>query len=358
MKKTAAFASAYMVVIALFTFLGCGTSTDDEGTTPTHKLVDPYIVGAIVYEDVNGNGIQDATEQVSTSTDSTGSFIFSAALTVGSIIRMTGTKGTHNGVAFTGDLSAKPSNTSDPIIVSPLTTLLANGWTAAQVVGVLTDAGLTGITEADLITDPMTAFDLSETSTSITDEKLAKLRATMTTYSFLKIIDNLIRNGVITDMGNDGFTLTYALFILHPAANSLLTNMVNQIKQGLSKSVLETINAGIAEIRFMCTGSADVTIEDIIRGSVSIADFVIEKVVASCSGDADGDGFPDCNYSPDSAKFAVWAQTLGVSFYTMRSKGNMCTSTGVSHGLLPDVMSKSTCKVVTETGAASDINCE
>lgn len=354
----------FSTIFIFLSFSGCG-GTSDTGTTGTqdtqqvtHTLVDPYIEGAILYEDVNNNGAQDDTEQVSSATTSAGAFTFDNNLTSGSTIRMTTTKGTHNGNPFTGELSATPSDATQSFVVSPLTTLLSNGWTPAQVVSVLTDAGLTGISETDLLADPMLAFNLSDTSDTITDTKLAKLQATITIYNFLKIIDGLIRGNVITDFDSSGFSLTYDNFIQHPDVPALLSNMVTQVKQGLSKSVLTTINTAMTTFQSACPGAAAITIEEIIRGSVAISDFVITKVIDSCGADLNSDGFPDCNYSPNAAAFAAWAQNLGTGFYTIRTNDNTCTQTGVTMGLLPNTLNASTCEVIAENGTSSDISCE
>jgi hypothetical protein len=328
-------------------FSSCGGSS-----TSGNKLVDPYIVGAILYEDVNGDGVQDATEQISTATDADGNFTFPNALTAGSIIRLTTTKGTHNGVAYDGDIRSTVTDIAGNQVVSPLTTLLANGWTAQNVVDVLTAAGIT-VTTADLTLDPMSKFNMTDTISTITDAKLADIQASIAIYCFLSIIEDLILSGKVTAMTN-GFNLTYAIFISHPNYAALLANMVAQIKLGLSTTVLQTIDTTIQAAKVLCPETQDVTISEIIKGSVAISNYVIPKVVDSCDS---GAGFPTCSWAPNTAYFSTWSGDLGESFYVIRTKDNTCTTTAVSMGLLPNVLANTYCTLEGATDAAAAAVC-
>ncbi|MEI6080695.1 MAG: hypothetical protein WCQ53_08695, partial [bacterium] len=97
MKKILYVSLIAVVAVAAYAVLSnCGGS--DSGSTTGSKLVDPYIVGAVLFEDVNNDGVQQATEQSSTPTDANGTFTFPNPLTVGSTIRLTATTGSHAGV--------------------------------------------------------------------------------------------------------------------------------------------------------------------------------------------------------------------------------------------------------------------
>ena len=353
MKK---FICLFLVVVAAV-FAGCGTATTTEDATAgvDNKLVDPYIVGAVLYEDVNGNGVQDADEQTSSVTDENGGFSFDNPLTADSILRLTATKGTHNGVAYTGDIMTKVTDPTVDQVVSPLTTLLANGWTAQNIIDELTTAGLSGITAEDLTTDPMNAFNLTDTISTITDEKLANIQASITIYCFLSIIDGVIKAGYVSDLGTGGFTLTHELFAVHPYHATLLANMVTQIQMGLSKTVLENVATGVDAAKAVCAGTEDATISEIIKGSVAISNYVIPKVVASCATSTNG--VPDCDWAPDTTYFNTWSMDLGKRFYVIRTASNACTTGGVSFGLLPNVLTKAYCTLEGATDAAATATC-
>lgn len=357
MKKILYVSLIAVVAVAAYAVLSnCGGS--DSGSTTGSKLVDPYIVGAVLFEDVNNDGVQQATEQSSTPTDANGTFTFPNPLTVGSTIRLTATTGSHAGVTYTGAIAAKVTDAAAFQVVSPMTTLLANGWTAQNVVDVLTAAGLTGITVADVTKDPMTAFNMTDTVGAITDAKLADIQASITIYSFLSIIEGIIKNGYDTGMGSNGFALTYAMFVAHPYHTALLANMVFEIKRGLSKSVLQSIADQIAIAKAACADTADATVSEIVLGSVAIANYIIPKVIASCATQLVTPGVPDCNYpGPSAAVSAAWSENIGKSLYVIRTKANSCTSGGVSMGFLPNTLAKTYCTIVSETGTSADVVC-
>ena len=111
--------------------------------TPTSgRAVDGYLSGATVVCDSNANGLADAGE-VTVSTDTTGLFTFGAGCTA-ALIASGGTS-IDTGLPFRGKLRAPAGAT----VISPLTTLLSQGMTLAQV---NTSAGLpagTALTTTD-----------------------------------------------------------------------------------------------------------------------------------------------------------------------------------------------------------------
>lgn len=345
MRKKLMWLLALSVVLS---FTGCGGSgghADDVRDMTGHTLVDPYVVGAVLFEDENNNGIKDAGEQESTDTSSVGVFSFANSLTVGSILRLVpGEEGTHNGYTFTGGLVREVDTTEGYLAVSPYTTLLNNGWTEQNIIDVLEEGGLTGIIAEDLKKDPMGTFNLTDTVGSIDDEKLARLIGSICVYNLLSVVNQL-------NMGADDYDLTYAKFSTHPQLKNLMTNMVSQVKAGLSKSTMEEIASRIEVAKGQCpTTVEDVTIEDIIKGSVAIANYIIDKTVESCqmSNDKDGDTYPDCDYNAytqASADFAEWKTELGESFYVIRTKLNACTIYAATHSMLPNVLANSSCKL-------------
>ena len=332
---------------ALIGFSNCGGGGDSDVRSLTgNTLVDPYVVGAVLFEDKDGDGVQDAGDQVSTETDANGVFSFTNALTVGSILRIVpGSSGTHNGYTFAGELAREVDTVDGYLVVSPFTTLINNGWTEQNIIDVLAEAGLTGIVAEDLKKDPMATFNLTDTVGSIDDEKLARIRASIAIYNLLSVVSELI---------DDHYALPYTTFVQHPEYQTLLSNMVQQVNAGLSKATMEIIEERIQVAKGQCPYDvADVTIEDIIRGSVAIADYIIPKTVTSCGGP---DFACDYNaYTQASTDFAEWKNELGESFYVIRTASNQCTQYAAQHGLLPNVLTKTRCKL---EGTNATVVCE
>ena len=324
--------------------------------------VDPYISDATFFEDVNNNGIKDEGEQVSTASDAKGGFSFSRPLTTGSTIIMDD-KGTHNGVAYTGILK-RVVESSGTLIASPLTTLLANGWTTENVVDVLNAAGLS-ITADDLTKDPMSGIDQKDAET-LSDTDLEKIRASISVYCFLSIMDQVIqlaKTGEIPVAGlsdiTSGYDLSYDKFTLHPNWQVLLTAMVTLIKDGISEEVVSTIDSTLSQATTTCTSFGlpvppSATAGDVIKASVAISNYVIPKVVDSCKGLDTATGFPKCDYTPSPADYGNWRWELGEKFYVLRTKSNGCISAGITNGFLPDV---SGCKTFVVNTASGEVEC-
>lgn len=324
--------------------------------------VDPYISGATFFEDLNNNGIKDEGEQVSTASDAKGGFSFSNPLTTGSTIIMDD-KGTHNGVAYTGTLKRVVEASGD-LITSPLTTLLANGWTTENVVNVLSAAGLS-LTAEDLTKDPMSGIDQKDAET-LSDADLEKIRASISVYAFLSIMDQVIqlaKTGEIPVEGlsdiTSGYDLSYDKFALHPNWQVLLTAMGTLIKDGISKEVVSAIDSALSQATTTCTAFGlpappPATAGDVIRASVAISNYVVPRVVDSCKVLDTETGFPKCDYTPGPADYGNWRWELGEKFYILRTKGNGCISAGITNGLLPDV---SGCKTFLVNAVSGEVDC-
>jgi len=178
MNKYLKYGSSLIVASLL---VGCGGGSDN-ATTPAEStsitIVDPYIEGATVFWDKDGDGVFDVGEPESTPSDSSGKATFNVKVTDGARIIMN-TKGTHNGEAYTGTLTANYSSTG---VVSPLTTLEEKGYTKTEIIALLATSGIT-LTEADITADPMVG--LSSTNTTATDAALAKIQASVAINTFL-----------------------------------------------------------------------------------------------------------------------------------------------------------------------------
>ena len=104
--------------------------------------VDDYISGATVVCDANGNGASDAGE-ATTTTDSTGFFKFAA--TCASTLVVTGGTNIDTQLPFVGKLMAPAGST----MVTPLTTLMAEGMTLDQINAALGLPAGTNVTMLD-----------------------------------------------------------------------------------------------------------------------------------------------------------------------------------------------------------------
>ena len=314
-----------VVVISLMLYAcgggGGGGSTPQGGNSGVKGIaVDPYIVNAVFCEDKNNDGVCSPGEQVSTASDALGIFYFPDALTLGSDIIIK-TQGIHNGVAYTGDIKRRVDQ-SDDLVVSPLTTLLANGWTEQNVIDVLQHSGsITGLTAADLKKDPLAGIETLDAA-SLTADDFKIVKSTISIDSFLSIMKS-----VLTGSGG-GYNITYAVFSSPSASINGQTpqwyvdRMVDRIGGGLDPALVSSISASVAAGSAICTGfglgaAPPATAGDVIRGSVAIADYVIPKVVA------------DLTYAPTLSEYGPWRMQLGLRFYLIRNKANACINGGI-----------------------------
>jgi hypothetical protein len=109
---------------------GGGASPPPSIPGSTGFAVDDYIAGGSVICDANSNGVSDAGE-VTTTTDSSGFFKFQPAC-ASTIVIMGGTN-IDTGLPFVGKLKAPAGST----VVTPLTTLMAEGMSNDQVIAAM-----------------------------------------------------------------------------------------------------------------------------------------------------------------------------------------------------------------------------
>ena len=189
MVKQKMLKKCWLVLIAvLFLLNGCGggggSSSDGDTSAGTAGVaVDPYITGA-VFEEVSSGG---DVLQTSTASKSNGRFNFKKTVQNDSVVRMkTNNKGSHIGKPYEGDLQGAIDPAGE-LVVSPLTTLLGNGFTAEQVITMLDDAGISGLQESDLYNDPMAGLSGLET---FTDDQLTLLQASIAVNTYLLRLNN------------------------------------------------------------------------------------------------------------------------------------------------------------------------
>jgi hypothetical protein len=315
-----------VILLNISTTIYSDLSKDDSGkNTPVVETkviaVDPYIEGAKFFEDVDNDGQKDSNEQESSLSDSKGNFTFSRPLQKGSIIRLSDTvTGTHNGVAYKCAITRRVDVITETLVISPLTTLLANDWTEIQIVKALSNAGLAGLTVEDLEKDPMAGI-ANYGAQTLTEAHLTKLKAAISIYSFLSIMDAL-NNG-------KGYDITYITFTANATTTTLvLQNMVTVVNNILSPVVLTQMQKGMNGAKLPeGLRLPKATASDIIRTSVAIVNYIIPQVAVNPT-----------TYTPDLEKINTLLPTLAQNFYLIRNKTNQVIQIGASNGFIPGAM--------------------
>ncbi len=164
------------ILFSLLFLISCGGgggSSSSPGTAGGVSLsqgvaVDPYIVGA-VFQEVAADGT--VLQRQSSPSDQSGVFTFPAPLTPGSKIELKiSDKGLHDGTPYEGMLRRTVgAGDSEPLVVSPMTTMLANGATTGDLLHALSDAGISGLTTANLYADPMAG--LADLTSGVNDRR-------------------------------------------------------------------------------------------------------------------------------------------------------------------------------------------
>ncbi len=170
-----------------------GDSSVAQTSVTSGVAVDPYIVGAYL-EEISADGTKLLQSSLAP-TDALGRFNFKDPVTEGSIIRLKASaRGMHGNAPYTGMLKHKASIVDDhSVVISPLTTLVANGMPEDEVTRMMADAGLPGLTIEDIYTDPIAG--LENRSTGVNDAMLRNLQANMAANAYMEATDNFNYNG-------------------------------------------------------------------------------------------------------------------------------------------------------------------
>ena len=231
--------------------------------------VDPYIEGAVFFEDKNGNGIPDDGEQFSNPSDENGVFTFDTPPSPNSIITMI-EQGTEDGEAYDGIIKTTLDmcdDTTAQCVASPLTTLVANGLTKQQVIDILSKVGI-NITMDDFKKNPLKNLKNKVVSMLI-DDDFSKLQASMMLNGFMNVLKK---------MGKNGFAVTYEDFD-NDTINNYLLPMANLVKGVLNKGILEQMKSQMESQIPPGASLPPVTGEVIIKAAASVMHFVTKKAV-------------------------------------------------------------------------------
>ncbi|MFI5391300.1 MAG: hypothetical protein ACHQYQ_08060, partial [Bacteriovoracales bacterium] len=123
----------------------------------TVTAADPYLYNATFFHDANKNGIWDEGEMISSPSDVDGKASFSVIIPEGEIIAQL-TAGSMDGFIYWTKMRAF-SNGKDKLVISPMTTLLVNGFSEEQIIDLFQSVGIT-IDSKKLYENPMLDRDL------------------------------------------------------------------------------------------------------------------------------------------------------------------------------------------------------
>ncbi|RMG85880.1 MAG: hypothetical protein D6708_15065, partial [Candidatus Dadabacteria bacterium] len=266
--------------------------------------VDHYVVGAVIQEvDASGNVLQESTP-----TDENGVFTFENPVTLGSTLRSKAdARGTHNNLPYPGVLKRNVDTTAGRLVVSPLTTALANGMQPAALLAALEDAGITGLTEADLTRDPVAAFE-GKDEASITDDDLKLERATQAVNAFFRALGNY-------DAGPEAFGQNAALLQKTAAA-------ANQL---FSKARLDALKAANGE---KAVEGVPLTVDQLISSSIRIMDEIADD--------------PDDDARTATLLTEQVQADLALHYYAQGNLENEAVAAAVATGALPPVVAAGT----------------
>lgn len=250
--------------MALMTACGGGGGGSSDSAAPsvrtTARAVDPYISGAR-FVVVGPDGSRDLySEDVSSSE---GIFHFQGAIAPGSeIVMLAGSTGMHGGAPFEGILRRKVGAVHEDVItVSPLTTLLAAGASAEEVVKALADAGIGGLTIDDLLDDPMGRLDINATVAN--DAGLRLLQANMAVHAMLFATGGYETSGIAPAA------------TASPIDGRVLANTASAVKEALGSEIFRQIAAELsldADVR-----ETPVVLADLIAAAVDLNRTVVAE---------------------------------------------------------------------------------
>jgi hypothetical protein len=311
MKKNEKILSIFAsIALAGTIFVGCGSSssTPAQPTTTSGVLVDPYIEGAVLCQDTNGNGVCESDEPTSTATTATGGFTFDKTLTAGKNIIIK-THGTHEGKTFDLNISGVVDADGKIAVVSPLTTFQSRGLTADQIANILTKAKTDAIASdsatnlanftvsaTTILDDPLNGSLMDKKVSEITDADLANIQASLATYGLLKIM-----NGSSTLKALSGNELETSGTTTGQPVNLIARAMLKGISDGLNTALLTSIKnsiesgrTGLSTHPSISTALAESTlpeprVEMIVKVATKIIDNLAEVGYTVCEASSGND---------------------------------------------------------------------
>jgi hypothetical protein len=264
------------------------------------KLVDPYIEGAVLCEDINSNGACDDGEQTTNATNENGEFTFSESLTPGVDVIIK-SQGSHLGETYDLNISAVVAEDGTVDVVSPLTTFNSKELTNEQVAEILNaaakNAGVSNwnITSEDIKSDPLANELSSKSIVNMTEDDLNVIQASIASYGILKVMSgsetlNSLSAGelYLSGINEDGAVNRIATFMIKGITTALNTSILEQVqeiveieKQNISAiadaSSNETVIAQVtaqAEAAGFTGDSLQAYIDQALASVPSVADYI------------------------------------------------------------------------------------
>jgi hypothetical protein len=342
------------ILVSLLSLSGCGGgATSDDGVdtgadtddssdaTPSISgvLVDPYIVGAVLYQDSNDNGEYDSGEPVSTQTNDSGEFTFTESLTVGKTIRIKA-QGIHVGRTFDLEITTVVSEDGSVDVISPLTTFLSKGITSQQIADIInkvaTDTGslVNIISSSQIETDPLSGDFLETTIDQLTSSDLNLIQAQLTAYGILKIVQGsdklsslsgfeLYQSGMNSD--GEGAFYQVALAMFKSIASALNTDVLTSIDSAITtgRSALVSNSFGFITQTTADEAMPRPNVETLANTAVTVIDRLSQIGYDVCNennGDYEAALVAVANAS---ASISQQVETLGKRIYAYQFAGNL-----------------------------------
>lgn len=320
MKRVSSLCFLSFLSIVFLSACGSGGGTSDVvGNTlggSQGVLVDPYIVGARV-EEVSSDGSQ--VFQNSSLSDSDGRFIFNSPVRDGSLLRIkSSSRGMHANAPFEGQLKRRVSSADQgAVVISPLTTLQANGMQEDEIVQLLSAAGFTGLRLSDITSDPMQGL-VGKTG-PISNSSLRSLQANMAINTFLSAINNYDYAGEAESRVSLADCVTLSRDTLSPTLFQTLSETVNSSTSGtltvdeLANAAVEVQRTVVSQLRQdLAAGSSQISASRFgqfkSQAEAALTDVVIEIVNTRLntppgSGPTDPVAFDAANYFSSDCSF-------------------------------------------------------
>jgi len=341
MIKTSLVKPFIAISVASLLLVGCGGGSSSDSIVETIDeissysvegvIVDPYIVGAVLCEDVNKDATCGENEQTSSISTQNGVFSFDSNLTVGSHI-IVKTQGMHEGKMYDLDISGVVANDGTIDIVSPLTTFETKGLTTAQIAEILNNAastsGVSGwnLTSDDIKANPISDGLLEKTISEVTQNDLVNIQASLASYGILKIMSGSEALSALSSIelytsGMSGELYEISKVMIKHINSALNTTTLNQIKAGIDQgrnAVSAYIPQGTAK-----AGLPEPTIELIVKVAVSIIDRLAEIGYTTCNASG-GDVNAALNeVANNQSQIVSSAMDLGTQMYGLTYRNEM-----------------------------------
>ena len=342
MKTTNLLKTTLAISLTTFLFIGCSSEDSASETNDTSVqgvIVDPYIEGAVLCEDVNKDGVCNASEQNSSSSTSAGVFGFNNELTAGSHIIIK-EQGIHAGKRYDLNISGVVSSTGSIDVVSPLTTFETKGLTTTQIAEILnkaaTDSGLTSwaITADDITADPLSDGLEDKKISDLSDSDLVNIQASLASYGILKIMSGSDALSELSPtelyysgMGLNGHTelLEITKVMLSNIVATLNKTMLTTVKTGIDTGKGAMVQGGIPQTTAN-TGLPEPTASLIIKVAVSIIDRLAEIGYTECNATGGDVSAALTEVGNNQAAITAQAAALGSQMYGLTYHSQMKSS--------------------------------